>query len=144
LRNNLPFEETPAPISISGSSMTWYSSMGIPPVPPCSALMIHLRSASVSTWMGTTLMPVLKSLHSRGPNPTPHLVFRSQQDTSPKRESTYRTKHALNVFGCLRTSVHGCFCINGIRSIIHLHKSVSLVSVDCTALYTAISAEYHS
>lgn len=55
----VPFDETPAPISMSGSSTTMPVSMGLPPVPPYSAVSIHLRSASVRTEMGTMLMPVL-------------------------------------------------------------------------------------
>jgi hypothetical protein len=55
---HLPFEETPAPISMSGSSITMPPSSGRPPVPPCSAVRAHLRSASVSRAIGTTLMPV--------------------------------------------------------------------------------------
>jgi hypothetical protein len=53
-----PFEDTPAPISMSGSSITMPPSSGLPPVPPCSAVNAHLRSASVSRAIGTTLMPV--------------------------------------------------------------------------------------
>jgi hypothetical protein len=56
---DLPFDETPAPISISGSSSTMPLSSGLPPVPPCSAVRAHLRSASVSREMGMTLIPVL-------------------------------------------------------------------------------------
>lgn len=55
---NIPLEETPAPISISGSSTTIPVSMGLPPEPPYSAVNIHLQSASVSLEMGTILMPV--------------------------------------------------------------------------------------
>lgn len=55
---NLPFDETPAPISISGSSTTIPLSIGLPPVPPYSAVNIHLRSASVRRSMGMMLMPV--------------------------------------------------------------------------------------
>ncbi len=32
--------------------------MGRPPLPPNGAVSIHLRSASVSLWIGMTLMPV--------------------------------------------------------------------------------------
>jgi len=56
--DKVPFEETPAPISISGSSTTIPPSMGFPPVPPYSAVNIHLRSASVKRSIGITLMPV--------------------------------------------------------------------------------------
>lgn len=55
----VPFDETPAPISMSGSSTTMPVSIGLPPVPPYSAVSIHLRSASVKTEIGTMLMPVL-------------------------------------------------------------------------------------
>jgi hypothetical protein len=55
---HLPLEDTPAPISISGSSITIPPSSARPPVPPCSAVKAHLRSASVSLEMGITLMPV--------------------------------------------------------------------------------------
>lgn len=54
----LPFDETPAPISISGSSTTIPGSIGLPPVPPYSADNIHLRSASVRRSMGMMLIPV--------------------------------------------------------------------------------------
>jgi hypothetical protein len=56
--NRLPFDDTPAPISMSGSSITMPPSSARPPVPPCSAVNAHLRSASVSREMGMTLMPV--------------------------------------------------------------------------------------
>jgi hypothetical protein len=55
---HLPLEDTPAPISISGSSITIPPSSARPPVPPCSAVRAHLRSASVSLEMGITLMPL--------------------------------------------------------------------------------------
>jgi len=58
-KDSLPFEETPAPISISGSSKTMPPSSARPPVPPCSAVNAHLRSASVSLEIGITLMPVV-------------------------------------------------------------------------------------
>lgn len=58
-RSCLPFEETPAPISMSGSSSTIPPSRARPPVPPCSAVNAHLRSASVSLDIGITLMPVV-------------------------------------------------------------------------------------
>jgi hypothetical protein len=54
----IPLEETPAPISMSGSSTTIFSSIGIPPVPPYSAVRSHLRSASVKRSMGMMLTPV--------------------------------------------------------------------------------------
>ena len=54
----LPFDETPAPISISGSSTTIPGSIGLPPVPPYSADNIHLRSASVRRSRGMMLIPV--------------------------------------------------------------------------------------
>lgn len=54
----VPLEETPAPISISGSSTAIPLSIGLPPVPPNSAVNIHLRSASVRRSMGMMLMPV--------------------------------------------------------------------------------------
>jgi hypothetical protein len=54
----LPLEDTPAPISMSGSSITIPPSSCRPPVPPCSAVKAHLRSASVSRATGTTLIPV--------------------------------------------------------------------------------------
>jgi hypothetical protein len=54
----LPFDDTPAPISISGSSTTMPDSMDRPPVPPYSAVNIHFRSASVSLSIGMTLIPV--------------------------------------------------------------------------------------
>ena len=54
----VPFDETPAPISMSGSSTTRPLSMGLPPVPPNSAVNIHFRSASVRASMGMILMPV--------------------------------------------------------------------------------------
>jgi hypothetical protein len=57
--SNSPFDDTPAPISISGSSMTMPSSRGTPPVPPYSAVKTHLRSASVSREIGIMLIPVL-------------------------------------------------------------------------------------
>ena len=53
----LPFEDTPAPISMSGSSTTSCSWRGSPPVPPYSAVTTHLRSASVSSLMGIMLTP---------------------------------------------------------------------------------------
>jgi len=54
----IPFDDTPAPISMSGSSKTMPPSRARPPVPPYSAVKAHLRSASVSLEMGITLMPV--------------------------------------------------------------------------------------
>jgi hypothetical protein len=56
--DDVPLDETPAPISMSGSSTTMNCSIGKPPVPPCSALSSHLRSASVSRSIGTTPMPL--------------------------------------------------------------------------------------
>ena len=53
-----PLDETPAPISMSGSSTTMPLSMVLPPVPPYSAVSIHLRSASVSRSIGIILTPV--------------------------------------------------------------------------------------
>jgi hypothetical protein len=55
---NLPFEEGPAPISISGSSTTMPCMIGLPPVPPYSAVSIHFRSASVSRSIGMTDSPI--------------------------------------------------------------------------------------
>lgn len=54
----VPFDDTPAPISMSGSSMTIPPSNGRPPVPPCSAFNAHSRSALVRREIGITLMPV--------------------------------------------------------------------------------------
>lgn len=54
----VPLEDTPAPISISGSSTTIPFSMGLPPVPPYSAVRSHLRSASVNRSTGIMLTPV--------------------------------------------------------------------------------------
>lgn len=48
MRLLIALEETPAPISMSGSSTTMPLSMGWPPLPPYGAVSIHLRSASVS------------------------------------------------------------------------------------------------
>ena len=58
MKEHEPFDETPAPISMSGSSTTSPLSIGLPPVPPYSAVSIHLRSASVRRSMGIMLMPV--------------------------------------------------------------------------------------
>lgn len=55
---DLPFDDTPAPISMSGSSTTIPPLMGSPPVPPYSALSIHFRSASVRRSIGMMLIPV--------------------------------------------------------------------------------------
>src|SRR5271170_7102751 len=55
---DIPFDETPAPISMSGSSTTMPDSIGRPPVPPYSAVSIHFRSASVRRSIGMTLTPV--------------------------------------------------------------------------------------
>ena len=54
----IPLEETPAPISMSGSSTTSPLSMGLPPVPPYSAVNSHFRSASVRRSIGIILIPV--------------------------------------------------------------------------------------
>jgi hypothetical protein len=58
-RRGLPFDDGPAPISISGSSTTMPVSTGLPPVPPYSAVSSHFRSASVSRSSGITLTPML-------------------------------------------------------------------------------------
>lgn len=58
MRRLIALEETPAPISISGSSTHKPGSIGRPPLPPYGAVSIHLRSASVSLVMGITLTPV--------------------------------------------------------------------------------------
>lgn len=58
MRRLMAFEDTPWPISISGSSTTIPLSIGLPPLPPYSAVSIHLRSASVSLPMGIMLTPV--------------------------------------------------------------------------------------
>jgi hypothetical protein len=55
---DIPFDETPAPISMSGSSTIMPDSIGRPPVPPYSAVSIHFRSASVRRSIGMTLTPV--------------------------------------------------------------------------------------
>jgi hypothetical protein len=54
----VPLEDTPAPISMSGSSNTIPPVIGIPPVPPYSAVIAHLWSASVSRLIGMVLIPV--------------------------------------------------------------------------------------
>jgi hypothetical protein len=54
----MALDETPWPISMSGSSTTMPDSMGFPPLPPYSAVSIHFLSASVSLLMGITLTPV--------------------------------------------------------------------------------------
>lgn len=54
----LPLDDTPAPISMSGSSTTSPVSMGFPPLPPYSAVNIHFRSASVKRSIGMILIPV--------------------------------------------------------------------------------------
>jgi hypothetical protein len=58
MRRLIALDETPAPISMSGSSTHRPVTMGLPPEPPKGAVSIHLRSASVSLWMGMTLMPL--------------------------------------------------------------------------------------
>ena len=73
------FELTPWPISISGSSIAKFPSNCLLPVPPCSAVVAHLLSASVSSVRGIMLIPVVKSQKFLAPNPTPHRVqFRCQ------------------------------------------------------------------
>ena len=56
-RREMALEDTPAPISMSGSSTQMPVSMGSPPVPPYSAVVSHLRSASVRRAMGMVLIP---------------------------------------------------------------------------------------
>lgn len=58
IRRLMALEETPAPISMSGSSTTSPVSIGLPPLPPYSAVNIHFRSASVNRLIGMILMPV--------------------------------------------------------------------------------------
>lgn len=57
-KDDSPLDDTPAPISMSGSSMTIPPSRAFPPVPPYSAVKTHFRSASVSREIGITLIPV--------------------------------------------------------------------------------------
>lgn len=54
----VPLDDTPAPISMSGSSITRPVASGFPPVPPYSADDTHFKSASVRRSMGMTLTPV--------------------------------------------------------------------------------------
>lgn len=56
---DVPLEETPAPISMSGSSTTRPGSIPLPPVPPYSADTNHFRSASVRQSIGIMLTPLL-------------------------------------------------------------------------------------
>lgn len=58
LDGGLPLEDTPAPISMSGSSTTSPVSMAFPPLPPYSAVNIHFLSASVKRSIGMILIPV--------------------------------------------------------------------------------------
>ena len=58
LKTSSPFDDTPAPISMSGSSATIPDWISLPPVPPYSAVSIHLRSASVKRSIGMILIPV--------------------------------------------------------------------------------------
>lgn len=58
IRRLMALDDTPAPISMSGSSTHMPASIGRPPLPPYGAVNIHLRSASVNLWMGITLIPV--------------------------------------------------------------------------------------
>lgn len=58
LDGRLPLDDTPAPISMSGSSTTSPVSMAFPPLPPYSAVNIHFRSASVKRSIGMILIPV--------------------------------------------------------------------------------------
>lgn len=48
IRRLIALDETPAPISISGSSTHIPVTMGLPPLPPYGAVSIHFLSASVS------------------------------------------------------------------------------------------------
>lgn len=53
----IPLLLGPAPISMSGSSTIMPVAICLPPVPPYSAVSNHLRSASVRTLMGISLVP---------------------------------------------------------------------------------------